>query len=61
MHSPEGIARWWILNQRFEEEIASIEKIINYLISIGILQKKSIPDGQNDYIIQLKSDDSVVS
>ena len=50
-HSAEGIARWWILQQLFEEEIALIERVLSYLMQGGILQEANLNSDQKYYKI----------
>ena len=47
-HTTEGIARWWVMQQKFEEEIKVVEKVIEYLTNIGVLEKVLLP-GDNTY------------
>ena len=48
-HTAEGIARWWIMQQKFEEELILVEKVIEYLTGIGLLEKVLLPDGNTYY------------
>ena len=50
-HTADGIARWWIMQQRFEEELKVVEKIVRYLIEQGILQEITLPQNQKSYKI----------
>ena len=49
IHTAEGIARWWILQQRLEEEIHLVEKVIEYFSIKGILEKVQLTDGNSYY------------
>lgn len=53
-HTAEGIARWWILQQLFEEEIALIENVLDYLTQKGILKEAILKDDQKYYKISDK-------
>lgn len=41
----EGIAKWWMLRLRLQEETARVEKAINVLHDKGLIQKRVLPDG----------------
>jgi len=47
-HTAEGIARWWILQQKLEEEVGVVEKVIAYFTDVGVLEKVLMPD-DNSY------------
>ena len=53
-HTAEGIARWWILQQLFQEEIALIENVLDYLTQKGILKEAILKDDQKYYKISDK-------
>lgn len=48
-HTAEGIARWWIMQQRFEEELERVEKVLGYLIKQGVLQEIILPQNPKYY------------
>lgn len=54
-HTGEGIARWWILQQKFEEELDTVKKIITYFTEVGLLEKKIQPDGNSSFKIKLEN------
>ena len=45
----EGIARWWILQQKFEDEIEVIERVIKCLTDEGIIEKIEFSDSDAHY------------
>ena len=47
-HTAEGIVRWWILQQKLDEEVGVVEKVIEYLTDAGVLEKVLMPD-ENSY------------
>jgi hypothetical protein len=48
-HTAEGIARWWILQQKLEDELEVIEKVIECLTDEGIIEKIEFSDGDAYY------------
>jgi len=48
-HTAEGIARWWILQQKFEDEVEVIERVIKCLTDEGIIEKIEFSDGDAHY------------
>lgn len=53
-HTAEGIARWWILQQKMEEEVGKIENVIDYFINIGMLERVSVQQDQIYYKFNTK-------
>lgn len=51
-HTSEGIARWWVLEQKLEEEIGTVENVIANLIDNGIITKVALPEGNAFYKIE---------
>lgn len=41
----EGIAKWWMLRLRLQEETTRVEKAVNVLHDKGLIQKRVLPDG----------------
>ena len=54
-HTADGIARWWIIQQKFEEEIERVEKVLRYLTKRGVLQEIILPQNQKYYKIDNQS------
>ena len=50
-HTAEGIARWWIMQQRFEDEMELIEKVLCYLTQREILEEVILAQDQKYYKI----------
>jgi len=44
-HTAEGIARWWILQQKLDEEQFLVERVIEHFSEKGILEKVQLADG----------------
>ena len=42
--SVEGIRRWWITRQRFEESLAATQRALDYLEQQGVVAKKRFGD-----------------
>lgn len=51
-HTAEGIARWWILQQKLEDEISLVERVIDYFTAKGILEKVALAEGNSYYKFQ---------
>ncbi|MGD8926490.1 MAG: hypothetical protein PVG20_06555 [Thioalkalispiraceae bacterium] len=41
----DGIAEWWIIRQRIHEERERVEKAVEYLLNVGLIKKRVLPDG----------------
>ena len=52
----EGIARWWLLKQRLQEEMQRVEKAIQYLCAQGLVSQRTLPDGTVLYIGETQID-----
>ena len=35
----EGIAKWWLSRQRYQENLAKVEKALDYLVTEGLIEK----------------------
>lgn len=44
-HTAEGIARYWIFQQRLEERLDFVMHAISYLVEQGFLQEIKLADG----------------
>lgn len=42
--SAEGVAKWWLKRQRFEQSLTRIRKALDYLEAEGIVKKTSVED-----------------
>lgn len=47
--SPEGIAMWWIPQQRQKESVAKVSEVLELLVDDGVIQKKELKDGRVIY------------
>jgi Fe2+ or Zn2+ uptake regulation protein len=47
--SVEGITRWWLTRQRFLETLDSVERALEYLVTVGVVKKMLSADGQALY------------
>lgn len=54
-HTAEGIARWWIMQQKLEEDLNLVVKIIDYFTAKGVLEKIQIANGNHYYKFQQKN------
>ena len=46
----DGIAQWWILRQRIQEERQRVERAIHYLCKQGKVIERILPNGTTLYI-----------
>ena len=54
--SVEGIRRWWIARQRFEESLAAMQKALDYLEQQGVVAKKTFGDQRVYYLKDRKEE-----
>lgn len=47
--SVEGIARWWLTRQRYEEATAAVEKALEILIERGVVARSTNAGDQRIY------------
>lgn len=47
--TPEGIARWWLSRQRFEEAIEAVQAALDELVLEGKLERHIVPSGTPVY------------
>ena len=43
--TPEGICRWWVARQRFEDSVEDVRKALDYLVERHCLSSSVLPDG----------------
>lgn len=48
-HTAEGIARWWLLQQIFENEIKVVERVLEFFIDKGIITRVDVSGGKAYY------------
>ncbi|KAA3656318.1 MAG: hypothetical protein DWQ10_15655 [Calditrichaeota bacterium] len=57
-HTMEGIARYWIFQQRLEENLDVVLAATSYLINEGVLETVKMSDGQVYYrVVRSKLDE----
>ena len=42
----EGVAHWWILRQRLQEEQSKVQQAMDYLCAKGLVKARELPDGE---------------
>jgi hypothetical protein len=47
--TPEGIARWWLARQRFEDAIDAVRAALDELVREGSLERHILPGGTPVY------------
>jgi Fe2+ or Zn2+ uptake regulation protein len=45
----EGIARWWIQNQRLSESVEVVQQALESLKHDGMIEQQKLPDGRVVY------------
>lgn len=45
----EGVARWWLVRQRYEDSVEIVQQALNYLESSGKVTKLKVPGGKVVY------------
>jgi hypothetical protein len=59
--SVEGIRRWWLMRQRYEESAQQVQQALEQLLGQGVITKRVLTDGQVLYARQSKiSDDNSI-
>jgi hypothetical protein len=48
--SAEGILRWWLARQQYEESISKVERALELLLHDGTVRKHVLIDGQVLYV-----------
>lgn len=43
--SAEGIRRWWLLRQRFDEAAEQVQRALDQLEAAGQVKRQTLPDG----------------
>lgn len=52
-HSVEGIARYWLFQQKLEEQVDQVLYALHYLSSRGLLLEVKNPDGSAYYKLNM--------
>ena len=47
----EGVAHWWLLEQRIEDQTARVQEALNKLVSNGLVIESKGPDARSHYRI----------
>lgn len=45
----EGVAQWWLLRQRYEDSLKTVEAALAWLVEQGMVTKSEAPGGQEIY------------
>ncbi len=45
----EGIAKWWLSRQRYQEGLAKVQKALDYLVAKGAIRKSVTGSGRTAY------------
>jgi hypothetical protein len=53
--SMEGIRRWWLMRQRYEESAQQVQQALEQLLRQGVVTKRVLTDGQVLYAGQAKT------
>ncbi len=49
--SLEGIATWWLRQQRTEDNLQLVEKAVTMLLTQGVIEKRTSPAGKGLYFV----------
>ena len=44
--TPDGIANWWVLHQRYLRGLEKVNEALDYLVAKGMISKRHNSDGQ---------------
>lgn len=53
-HTAEGIAKYWIFQQRLEEYLETVVAAVEFLVQEGILEEVQSPSGEKYYRLDPK-------
>lgn len=53
-HTAQGIAKYWIVQQRLEEKIEVVASALEYLIQNGFLEEVKMEDGHSYFKVKEK-------
>ena len=56
--SVEGIAKWWLTRQRYEEALERVQKALDYLVVNGMVQSVKARTDKVIYLNVNKTDDT---
>ncbi len=45
----DGIARWWMVRQRYEDSKDLVQQALNLLVDKGVVARSEMPDGKVMY------------
>ena len=45
----EGIAKWWLLRQRYEESVSLVQEALDYLVLESVVERKTNIGGDHVY------------
>jgi hypothetical protein len=54
----EGIADWWLPQQRLTENLTLIHAALRLLLARGLIHKRRLPDGQTIYRVHGSREDA---
>ena len=58
-HTAEGIAKYWIFNQRLEEKLETVMSAIRFLVKARFLEEVQKEDGRNYYRVNKERMDAI--
>jgi len=47
--SLEGITKWWLTRQRYEEAVSQVQKALDSLVAESVISKRVVADGRVIY------------
>jgi len=53
--SVEGVLRWWMGRQCYEESANRVQQALDYLVEEGVIEKEFLSDGKAIYISRIHS------
>ena len=45
----EGIARWWLMQQRFQQALGTVQQALDRLVAAGVVKKFITAEGKTVY------------
>jgi Fe2+ or Zn2+ uptake regulation protein len=53
--SVEGVLRWWLMRQHYEESATKVQQALDHLVEEGVIEKEMLSDGKAVYASRIHS------
>lgn len=52
----EGVSKWWLMQQRINESVNSIQQVLSHLERAGLIYERTMPGGRTLYFANRQPD-----